>query len=76
MTSPEVESLCNQVAQLESVLRGLRTRYTEEHPRIWVVKNRIDELLNTWLYGFSFSCHPPTLKPPTLEARSLTARSG
>jgi capsular exopolysaccharide synthesis family protein len=45
MSSPEVERLRTQLTQLESSLLDLRTKYTEEHPRIRVVKNRIDELM-------------------------------
>lgn len=42
--SPEVERLRNQLAQLESSLLDLQTKYTEEHPRIRLVKDRIDEI--------------------------------
>ena len=45
MSSPEVERLRTQLTQLESSLLDLRTKYTEEHPRIRVVKGRIDELM-------------------------------
>jgi capsular exopolysaccharide synthesis family protein len=46
MSSPEVERLRNELSKLESTLLELRTKYTEEHPRIQLVKNRIDELTN------------------------------
>jgi capsular exopolysaccharide synthesis family protein len=45
MGSPEIERLHAQLTQLESSLLDLRTKYTEEHPRIRVVKSRIDELM-------------------------------
>jgi polysaccharide biosynthesis transport protein len=45
MSSPEVERLRAQLTQLESSLLELRTKYTEEHPRIRVVKSRIEELM-------------------------------
>jgi succinoglycan biosynthesis transport protein ExoP len=45
MGSPEIERLRVQLTQLESSLLDLRTKYTEEHPRIRVVKGRIDELM-------------------------------
>jgi polysaccharide biosynthesis transport protein len=43
-TSPEVQRLRTQLAQLESSLLELRMKFTEEHPRIRVVKDRIEEL--------------------------------
>ena len=46
MCSPDIERLRGQLSQLESSLLDLRMRYTEEHPRIQLVKNRIDELTN------------------------------
>jgi polysaccharide biosynthesis transport protein len=46
MTSPEVERLRNELAKLEASLLDLRMKYTEEHPRIQLVKNRIEELTN------------------------------
>ncbi len=45
VNSPEVERLRVQLTQLEASLLELRQRYTEEHPRIRVVKTRIDELM-------------------------------
>jgi succinoglycan biosynthesis transport protein ExoP len=47
MSSPEVERLRAQLTQLESSLLDLRTKYTEEHPRIRVVKARIDEIMHS-----------------------------
>jgi polysaccharide biosynthesis transport protein len=47
MASPEVERLRTQLTQLESSLLDLRTKYTEEHPRIRLVKARIDEIMHT-----------------------------
>ncbi|HZM26377.1 MAG TPA: Wzz/FepE/Etk N-terminal domain-containing protein, partial [Gemmatimonadales bacterium] len=47
LSSPEVERLRNELAKLESSLLELRMKYTEEHPRIQLVKNRIDELTNS-----------------------------
>jgi succinoglycan biosynthesis transport protein ExoP len=47
MPSPEIERLRAQLTQLESALLDLRTRYTEEHPRIRVVKARIDEIMHS-----------------------------
>src|SRR5918996_720898 len=44
--SADVERLRVQLTQLEASLLDLRTRYTEEHPRIRVVKGRIDELMH------------------------------
>jgi tyrosine-protein kinase Etk/Wzc len=46
-TSPDIERLRAQLTQLESSLLDLRTRYTEEHPRIRLVKARIDEIVHT-----------------------------
>jgi polysaccharide biosynthesis transport protein len=43
--SPDVERLRTQLTQLESSLLDLRTKYTEEHPRIRVVKTRIEEVV-------------------------------
>jgi capsular exopolysaccharide synthesis family protein len=43
--SPDVERLRTQLTQLESQLLELRTKYTEEHPRIRLVKSRIEELM-------------------------------
>jgi tyrosine-protein kinase Etk/Wzc len=47
MASPEVERLRAQLIQLESSLLDLRTKYTEEHPRIRLTKARIDEIMHT-----------------------------
>jgi succinoglycan biosynthesis transport protein ExoP len=47
MASPELDRLRAQLTQLESQLLELRTKYTEEHPRIRVVKGRIDELMQS-----------------------------
>ena len=47
MSSPEVERLRNELSKLESALLELRQKYTEEHPRIQLVKNRIEELTNS-----------------------------
>jgi capsular exopolysaccharide synthesis family protein len=47
MSFPEVDRLRTQLTQLESSLLELRTKYTEEHPRIRVVKGRIDELMQS-----------------------------
>ena len=44
--SPDIDRLRNQLSQLESSLLDLRMRFTEEHPRVQLVKNRIDELTN------------------------------
>ncbi|HTI29120.1 MAG TPA: polysaccharide biosynthesis tyrosine autokinase [Methylomirabilota bacterium] len=46
MPSPEIERMRAQLTQLESSLLDLRTKYTEEHPRIRVVKARIDEIMH------------------------------
>ena len=43
-----VERMRVQLAQLKSLLLDLQTTYTEEHPRIRIVKERIDELAH-WL---------------------------
>jgi polysaccharide biosynthesis transport protein len=45
MGSPEIDRLRTQLTQLESQLLELRLKYTEEHPRIRVVKSRIEELM-------------------------------
>ena len=45
--SPEVERLRNQLAQLESSLLDLQVKYTDEHPRIRLVKDRIDEITHS-----------------------------
>jgi capsular exopolysaccharide synthesis family protein len=42
--SDSVLRLRNQLAQLETTLLDLRTKYTDEHPRIVLVKDRIGEL--------------------------------
>ena len=42
--APEVERLRTQLVQLESTLIDLRIKYTEEHPRVQLVKNRIEEV--------------------------------
>jgi polysaccharide biosynthesis transport protein len=46
MCTTDLDRTRNQLAQLESSLLDLETRYTEEHPRIQLVRNRIDELTN------------------------------
>jgi tyrosine-protein kinase Etk/Wzc len=43
--APEIDRLRTQLTQLESQLLDFRTKYTEEHPRIRVVKGRIEELM-------------------------------
>jgi capsular exopolysaccharide synthesis family protein len=45
--APEVQRLHNQLAQLESSLLDLQTKYTDEHPRIRLVRNRIEEITNS-----------------------------
>jgi succinoglycan biosynthesis transport protein ExoP len=47
MSSPEVERLRTQLAQLETSLLDLRAKYTEQHPRIVVTKERIAELMQS-----------------------------
>jgi capsular exopolysaccharide synthesis family protein len=42
--APEVRRLRDQLAQLETTLLDLRTKYTEEHPRVVLVKDRISEV--------------------------------
>jgi len=42
--SPEIQRLRGQLAQLESTLLDLRVRYTDEHPRVRLVKDRISDL--------------------------------
>lgn len=44
VTAPDIERLRAQLTQLESSLLDLQTKYTEEHPRIRLVRARIDEL--------------------------------
>jgi tyrosine-protein kinase Etk/Wzc len=44
---PEVERMRTQLAQLEASLLDLQTRYTDEHPRIRIVKERIDEITHS-----------------------------
>jgi polysaccharide biosynthesis transport protein len=46
MCTTDLERSRNQLSQLESSLLDLQMRYTDEHPRIQLVKNRIDELTN------------------------------
>ena len=46
MCTTDLERSRNQLSQLESSLLDLEMRYTPEHPRIQLVKNRIDELTN------------------------------
>jgi polysaccharide biosynthesis transport protein len=41
---PEGQRLRAQLAQLETILLDLRTRYTDDHPRVRLVKDRIDEV--------------------------------
>jgi hypothetical protein len=43
-TSRETQRLHEQLAQVESMLIDLRKKYTEEHPRIRVVKARLTEI--------------------------------
>jgi capsular exopolysaccharide synthesis family protein len=43
-TAPEVRRLRDQLAQLETSLLDLRMRYTEEHPRVVLIKDRITEV--------------------------------
>jgi succinoglycan biosynthesis transport protein ExoP len=43
-TPPDIRRLRDQLAQLEGVLLDLQTRYTEEHPRVVLVKDRIAEV--------------------------------
>jgi succinoglycan biosynthesis transport protein ExoP len=43
-TPPDIRRLRDQLAQLESTLLDLQTRYTEEHPRVVLVKDRIAEV--------------------------------
>jgi len=43
-TPPEVRRLRDHLAQLESALLDLRMRYTEEHPRVVLIKDRIAEV--------------------------------
>jgi capsular exopolysaccharide synthesis family protein len=42
--SPEINRLRAQLTQLETTLLDLRMRYTDEHPRVRVVKDRIAEI--------------------------------
>lgn len=42
--APELQRLRTQLAQLETALIDLRVKYTEEHPRIVLVKDNIAEL--------------------------------
>jgi capsular exopolysaccharide synthesis family protein len=44
VVSAEVQRLRTQLVQLESSLLELRTRYTQEHPRVRLVVDRIDEI--------------------------------
>ena len=44
--SPEVQQLRGQLVKLESTLLELRNRYTDEHPRVRLVKDRIAEIQN------------------------------
>jgi capsular exopolysaccharide synthesis family protein len=43
-TPPDVRRLRDQLAQLETSLLDLRTRYTDEHPRVLLVRSRIAEV--------------------------------
>ncbi|HXG02274.1 MAG TPA: hypothetical protein VNO23_02515, partial [Candidatus Binatia bacterium] len=42
--SPEIQRLRAQLAQLEGSLLDLKTRFTDEHPRVVLVKERIAEV--------------------------------
>ena len=67
INSPEIDRLRTQLTQLESSLLDLRTRYTEEHPRIRVVKGRIDELMQMLggaLKDNASPAPPPASVPP------------
>ena len=44
MPSGEVKRLRDQLAQLEKAIIDLRTKYTEEHPRVTLVKERIADI--------------------------------
>jgi tyrosine-protein kinase Etk/Wzc len=65
--SPEVERMRTQLAQLEASLLDLQMKYTEEHPRIRIVKDRIAEITHS-LRGVLKDSVPatpaPTAVPP------------
>lgn len=63
ITSPEIERLRDQLARLEVALRDLQTRYTEDHPRIRIVKDRIDEITHE-LRQLLCPFERPPLRPP------------
>jgi capsular exopolysaccharide synthesis family protein len=42
--SADIQRLRSQLAQLETALLDLRTKYTDEHPRIVLIKDRIAEV--------------------------------
>ena len=42
-----VERMRVQLAQLKALLLDLQTKYTEEHPRIRIVNERIDEIVRS-----------------------------
>jgi hypothetical protein len=44
VSSPEVDRVCGQIAQLERVLVELRTKFGDEHPRVRLVEERLKEL--------------------------------
>lgn len=42
--APEIQRLREQLVQLEKALLDLRTKYTDEHPRVVLIKDRIAEV--------------------------------
>lgn len=67
MCTTDLERSRNQLSQLESSLLDLEMRYTPEHPRIQLVKNRIDELTN-WLAVALKECVVSTPLPSAVPA--------
>src|SRR5262249_5996829 len=44
LTSPKVQQLRQQLTKLETLALDLRTKYTEEHPRVVLVQNQIADV--------------------------------
>jgi capsule polysaccharide export protein KpsE/RkpR len=63
-------SLSDQLAKLESALAELRTKYTDQHPRVQLVKNRIDEIKGILETDH---CRPSTGEAPTFKVPGLGA---
>ena len=65
--SPSLQRLRDQLTRLESTLIELRTKYTEEHPRVILVRDQIEELQRE-LGGVVKETTPSTPAPGAVPA--------